>query len=294
MENALNKKNMLIAYKRHIMDPQYLWVDAVINYLEENGTDWMPDENSPPMTCYWRYLHKLPNADYFDGICQSNSDLPSLLFDFAHESILRSVTVTTMLQDFIFTADTKTYNLTRMTKTNDLLRFQSMYHMKACPQGAPLVFNSGDSISISPYKKDFVSLDTSPEVLAQNTVTSFAKGSETLVKGIGNICVLVRTDNGDRRYIEMEAYWILQARTRLLSVCRYQQAYKGEGCQFSIEDGRTVFAFPSSTGGGKIMFDCLRTNHIPKTTAFSQEYWKSAASGSGRQVLWCQTTQMSI
>jgi len=94
--NALNEKNMIIAYKRHIMDPGYLCV----NNLEENGTDWMPDD-SPPTTCYWRYLHKLPYADFFDNICQSNPDLPSLLFNFAHESILRSATATTMLQDFI-------------------------------------------------------------------------------------------------------------------------------------------------------------------------------------------------
>jgi len=79
-----------------------------------------------------------------------------------------------------------------------------MYHTEACPQGAPLVFNSGASITISPYKEDFVSLDTSPKVLAHNTVTGFAQGSETLVKGIGNICVLVHTDNGDCQYIEME------------------------------------------------------------------------------------------
>ena len=188
---------MLNAYKRHIMDPEYLWVDDVVNDLEENGTEWMPDD-SPPTTSYWRHLHRLPYADVFDDICQSNPDLPSLLFDFAHESILRSKSATTMLQDFIFTADTKAYNLTEMTKTNDLLRFQSMYHKEACPQGASLVFDSGASISISPYKEDFVSLDTSPEVLAQNTVTGFAQGSETLVKGIGNICVLVHTDNGDR------------------------------------------------------------------------------------------------
>ena len=161
-----------------------------------------------------------------------------------------------------------------------------MYHTEACPQGALLVFDSGALISISPYKEDFVSLDTSPEVLAQNTVTGFAQGSETLVKGIGNICVLVHTDNGDRRYIETEAYWIPQARTRIFSVCRYQQAYKGEGCRFSIEDGGTVFTFPSSTGGGKITFDCLWTNHIPKTTAFSQEYRKSAA-GVDDKFLWC-------
>jgi len=179
------------------MDPEYLWVDDVVNDLEENGTEWLSDDSSP-MTCYWRYLHKLPYAAFFDDICQSNPDLQSLLLDFAHESILRSKSVTTMLQDFIFTAETKTYNLTRMTKTNDLLQFQSMYHTETCPQGAPLVFDSGASISISPYKEDFVSLDTSPEVLAQNTVTGFAQGSETLVKGIGNICVLVHTNNGDR------------------------------------------------------------------------------------------------
>jgi len=84
---ALNKKNMLIAYKRHIMDPEYLWVDDIVNDLEENGTEWMPDD-SPPTTCYWRYLHKLPYADFFDDICQSNHNLPRLLFDFTHESIL--------------------------------------------------------------------------------------------------------------------------------------------------------------------------------------------------------------
>ena len=84
---ALNEKNMLIAYKRHIMDPAYLCVDDVVKDLEENGTEWMLDD-SPPTTCYWRYLHKLPYADFFNDICQSNPDLPSLLFDFAHESIL--------------------------------------------------------------------------------------------------------------------------------------------------------------------------------------------------------------
>ena len=283
-KDALSEKNLFRAYLRHYMDPEYLWIDDAVNDLEEKGTVWLDDNSSPP-TCYWKYLHRLPYAEYFDGICKSNPDLPSLLFDFAHESILRSATATTtLLQDFVFTADSKNYNLTAMTQTNDLFRFQSMYHTEACPQGAPLVFDSGASITISPYKEDFVSMDTSPEMLAQNTVTGFAQGSETLVKGIGTICVLVHTDNGDRRYIETEAYWIPQARTRLLSVCRYQQAYKGEGCRFSIEDGGTVFTFPSSTGGGKITFDSQRSNNIPKTTAFSQEYRKSAANGSGRQV----------
>ena len=82
-KDALSEKNLFSAYLRHYMEPEYLWIDDAVNDLEEKGTDWL-DDNSLPPTCYWKYLHRLPYAESFDGICQSNPDLPSLLFDFAH------------------------------------------------------------------------------------------------------------------------------------------------------------------------------------------------------------------
>ena len=170
-------------------------------------------------------------------------------------------------------ASDKAVDLTTLTSTNSIFRFQSIYHVDS-ENGHPVVFDTGASITISPHKDDFVHLDCSTSAI--NAISVKGLDSESTVEGVGTIRLRVHTDQGYHRIIETTAYYIPSARIRLLSVCRYQYENPNQGCKFVLADDRCVFTLPSSAGGGDISFEVQDSNFIPVTSTFHQKHIKPA------------------
>ena len=83
------------------------------------------------------------------------------------------------------------------------------------------------------------------------------------------------------------------ARVRLLSICRYQSEYHGEGCKFLISDNECSFTFPSTADGGVISFPFRETNYIPTTTSFAQQF-KSQHSSSQRSFMVLEENNVNL
>ena len=134
------------------------------------------------------------------------------------------------------------------------------------------MFDSGASISITPYAEDFVgdidhNIDPSTKML-------LGISSATNIVGVGKMSLLVYTDTGAKHKLETKAYLVPDARVRLLSLCRYRDEYPNQGCSFTINDAGCCFRFPRSEGGGTVTFNYRGSNSIPRTTAFSQQFGK--------------------
>ena len=151
-----------------------------------------------------------------------------------------------------------------------------MFHVQSDVNGAPIIFDSGASITITPYKEDFIG-DIDYSSSAIGNVQLLGVSEATQIIGVGKIKLMVHTDTGAKRNIITTAYLVPNARVRLLSLLRYKEDYIGQGCSFLLDDRGCTFTFPRSIGGGKITFDYRgRNNFIPRTTAYSQSYAKPA------------------
>ena len=144
-----------------------------------------------------------------------------------------------------FTSDHRLLDLTQVTNTSDCFRFQSVFHVQSADNGAPIIFDSGASITITPYKEDFIGeMKTDEASIGRKQLLGISASSA--VKGMGKIRLIVYTDTGAKRELVTEALYVPDARVRLLSVCRYREDYAGQRCSFCLDDRGCVFTFPTS------------------------------------------------
>jgi hypothetical protein len=172
-----------------------------------------------------------------------------------------------------FSVNHKLIDLTQVTHTSNCFRFQSIFHVQEADNGAPIIFDSGASITITPYQQDFIGdMKTDQDSIGKKQLLGITASSA--VRGVGKVRLLVYTDSGAKREIITEALYVPDARVRLLSVCRYREENAGQGCSFCLDDCGCVFKFPKSVGSGQITFSYQGSNYIPKTTAYSQQFGK--------------------
>ena len=103
---------------------------------------------------YWKYLHTSVLGNLWDDLCSANPDIVMMTIggDFSFiKSVLPSYHDRVIPLGLHSSCD---FNLTKATQTNDLFRFQSVFHVQSETSGAPIVFDSGASISITPYAED--------------------------------------------------------------------------------------------------------------------------------------------
>ena len=244
------------------------------------GIGWC-DDGDPLQGChslpYWRVLHTSVLPDVWDSICKINPDIVSMILG-GDDSMIQSGHLGSnhRLLNLAFHSGSSVLDLTDATSTSNLFRFHSVFHVQDMEHGAPIVFDSGASTTITPYKSDFVEgVNTNPDAIGSSQILGI--GANAAVKGVGRIRLSVYTDSGAKREIITDALYVPDARIRLLSVCRYREEYSGQGCSFLLDDFGCTFTFPKSQGGGKITFDYRGDNYIPKTTAYSQRFGKSAS-----------------
>jgi hypothetical protein len=149
---------------------------------------------------YWRTLHFLGDqlGQTFSDICDKNPQLLDLFgnedkFRFSFGHCLRSTT------DFSFTAEKVMVDLTKITDSGNVIRFQSVYHAKIFEK--PIVFNSGASISVTPDKDNFITFDSNTSSTKLTGITTSAE-----CEGQGIVQFKVLDDNSITQTIETEVF----------------------------------------------------------------------------------------
>ena len=244
---------------------------------------------------YWSVLHTSVLAQEWDDICKVNPDL--VAFTLGGDEMFMSRYFPSDSNGRVcnlgFTSDHQLIDLTQVTKTSDCFRFQSVLHVQSADNGAPIIFDSGASITITPYKEDFIGeMKTDEASIGRKQLLGISAASA--VKGVGKIRLHVYTDTGAKRVLETEALYVPDARVRLLSVCRYREDYAGQKCSFVLNDNGCVFTFPKSTGGGRITFDYRGSNYIPKTTAYAQQFGKSLSPSSNAAFMVLDSSNVNL
>ena len=268
LQQSAYQKTENISSLEQIWQQQNNW-DLQPNYFDNNNDGWL----SKPTYCLLpsSYLHLNNYATDFDRICSIRPCLVNMFLGkgdpFLNERVYR-------LLDLVFVSDNKAMDLTTLTSTNSIFRFQSLYHVDSTNEH-PIVFDTGASITILPHKDNFINLDCSASAI--NAVSVKGLDSESHVQGVGTIRLMVHTDQGHKRTLETTAYYIPSARIRLLSVCRYQYENPKQGCKFVLTDNECFFTLPSSAGGGDISFEVQDSNFIPVTSSFTQQNTKPAS-----------------
>ena len=234
------------------------------SHSNPKSTDWDCDLfASIPFGKRLTYMSNLV-GEQFDGLCEQNSDLIML---FGNEDKFNIFNTNqhrqSMLTEFFFSLGSDVLvDLTEITDTNSLFRFQASYEMD--DTGPKLIFDSGASVSISPVREDFVNFDSNVGNMKLTGVTA-----EAVCKGKGIARFRIRTDSGKDKLIESEALYVPQANVRLLSVQRYCMQKK-QGSQFLVNENGCEFTLPRSLGGDTITFDLESNSMLPQTSVMKQ------------------------
>ena len=141
-----------------------------------------------------------------------------------------------------------------------------------------MVFDSGCTISITPFKEDFVG-DISP---VRNTITGLSSTVE--VEGEGTCVWSFYDDYGVIQHIKIKAYYIPSSPVRLFSPQHYFKQEKGGS--FKIDGDGYVFTFASEKA---LTFNyskdsyfpialATKRNEISKTTFAGKDYLTAASS----------------
>ena len=221
---------------------------------------------SPGVTTkHHQNLHQHHYGNLFEAHCRQ---CPQLIQLFGVQSPVVNSTLqkSNFIQHFTFVgSDNSTYDLTSIIDNSNPFRFQSAY--MSTNGSSPIIFDTGASISISPYKEDFITFTE-----GSGNTTLQGVSASTVVSGSGTINLFVLDDNGNTKAITTKALYVPNAMVRLLSVQSYCRENK-DGASMLIDGNCTKFTFPQSLGTSTITFKLSQTGNLPKVeaTRFSLE-----------------------
>ena len=143
----------------------------------------------------------------------------------------------------------------------------------------PVVFDSGCSVSITPYKDDFVGKITH----VKKTITGLS--STVQVEGEGTVLWSFYDDYGVIQHIKVKAYFIPSSPVRLFSPQHYFKQEKSgsfkidtDGCVFTFASHKTLTFIYSKESHLPIALATKR-NDISKATFSGKAYLTAASSG---------------
>lgn len=220
----------------------------------------------------WRYLPDIGQqiAIQFEQLVTHNDALWELIRPNQTMFALSDRRSRTIPISFCLHGSDAVYDLTSVLKTNNLIRFQSVYHFKS-DNGSPLIFDTGASITVTPHLSDFVDSKVDTDHSKMGCTHLNGINSVHIIKGIGKIRVLLYTDDGKPRYITTTGYYVPDINVRLLSVQRYLDEYLGQNSSFTLNDSGMKFVFPSSLGGGTLTFKFKESNFLPTAETYLSE-----------------------
>jgi hypothetical protein len=126
-----------------------------------------------------------------------------------------------------------------------------------------IIWDSGASISISPNKDDFVGPLTSPGIGTQ--LKGIVKGLS--IQGKGHVMWAVLDTSGQLRALKVPAYYVPQARVRLLSTTSLLQSYQGETINMESHQ-MTLSGITGSTDRMSVVARVNPNNNLPMTTSY--------------------------
>ena len=126
-----------------------------------------------------------------------------------------------------------------------------------------IIWDSGASISISPNKDDFVGPITSPGIGTR--LKGIVKGLS--IQGKGHVMWTVLDTTGQLRAIKVPAYYVPQARVRLLSITSLLQSYPGE--TINMEAHQLTLSGTREPGRyNSVVARVNPDNNLPMTTCY--------------------------
>ena len=139
-------------------------------------------------------------------------------------------------------------------------RFRNAMKKESC---FPIIWDSGASISISHDKDDFVGPMKSPGIgtKLKGIVTGLS------IQGQGHVMWAVPDTSGQLRAIKVPAYYVPQARVRLLSTTSLLQSYPGEKIEIEAHQ-MTLSGEEGTQGRGSVIARVNPVNNLPTTTAY--------------------------
>jgi hypothetical protein len=126
-----------------------------------------------------------------------------------------------------------------------------------------IIWDSGASVSISPNKDDFVGPMTSPGIGTR--LKGIVKGLS--IQGKGHVMWTVLDTSGQLRALKVPAYYVPQARVRLLSTTSLLQSYPGETINMEAHQ-LTLSGTNGSEGRNSVVARVNPSNNLPMTTSY--------------------------
>jgi transposase InsO family protein len=126
-----------------------------------------------------------------------------------------------------------------------------------------IIWDSGASISISPNKEDFVGPMTSPGIGTR--LKGIVKGLS--IQGKGHVMWTVLDTSGQLRALKVPAYYVPQARVRLLSTTSLLQSYPGETINMEAHQ-MTLSGTTGSERRNSVIARVNPSNNLPMTTSY--------------------------
>ena len=103
------------------------------------------------------------------------------------------------------------------------LRFRNSIAATSSNVNIPIIWDSGASVSISPIRSDFTTLDT-----PSNPMRLSGIAKNLAIKGIGMVEWMIHDANGTLRTLQLPAYYVPGVKVRLLSTTSLLQTYPNE------------------------------------------------------------------
>jgi hypothetical protein len=133
-----------------------------------------------------------------------------------------------------------------------------------CKKNLLFHWDSGASISISPNKDDFVGPLTSPGIGIR--LKGIVKGLS--IQGKGHVMWAVLDTSGHLPGLKVPAYYVPQARVRLLSTTSLLQSYPGETINMEAHQLTLSGTDESNQSRNPVVARVNPTNNLPMTTSY--------------------------
>jgi len=229
-------------YKASTYQPQF-------SFDDEAYDDW-----------YWSHRHKFLHVDHyghdFGELCRRMSDEELDLLLFGSHAFFSRAAPKRCDWGFLdlqvpLSVQNPTIQVSGPSAVYDC--FQAFYTGSQAGNDLPIVFDTGATISVSPYVEDFEDLAT--KVLSGLILRGIT--AETSVQGAGTVNWHVRDDSGIIHSIRTRAYYIPNAAARLFSPLAYfrQEENMKKGGAFVFEDRGGYFVFPRTNGKSRLTFN---------------------------------------
>ena len=219
-------------------------------------SSWQWDGTAPDWWDDWyrsygryKYLHVDTYARRFDDFCRPMTDQEFKLLMFgSHDLFSRR---TECGWDFLTLTEPLSPNGVLPSTVHEC--FQALYVDDDSDSRLPLVFDSGATISVTPYQDDFIAWENS----SGTGLNLRGVNSDTTVHGSGTVEWRVRDDAGKVHSVMTRAYYVPNASARLFSPVAYfkQPENVNQGGSMSLNENGGSFVFPRTRAKLSFWFD---------------------------------------